>query len=156
MLDKLVLRYLGGTSLRNNSLHWKQHAYISERSWDFALRHLLRRIKKVLQRSYKEVTLGAFLDIQGAFDNTDTAVVNNAKAHEFHAKNCRQTEALLRNRKFTPLFHDEVIEVNFPCCGIWWSISSAASTKEEFSLRAILMTLNFLLLVSIITRLLAS
>ena len=54
--------------MKGAPLHHNQHAYIAGRSCDSALHQLVGRIEHALDN--KEIALGAFLDIQGAFDCT--------------------------------------------------------------------------------------
>lgn len=79
-LEKLVLRYVWDGNLKDHPLHMHQHAYIKGKSCESALHQLVGRIEKALE--HKEIALGAFLDIQGAFDNTSSAaVMSAARAH---------------------------------------------------------------------------
>lgn len=109
-LEKVVLRHVGDTSLKVNPLHENQHAYIPGRSCDSALHHLVGRIEKVLE--FKEVAIGAFLDIQGAFDNTETrAVMRASRTHGLPEVVCRWTEALLTHREVRLSLHGESVEL---------------------------------------------
>jgi len=70
---------LGDVSIRStlfveHPLQRTQHAYRAGRSTDTDIHHLKSRIEDSL--THKEVSLCAFLDIQGAFDNTSHEVVN--------------------------------------------------------------------------------
>jgi hypothetical protein len=60
---------------------------------------------------HKEVALGAFLDVQGAFDNTATgAMVNAERARGFSETVCSWIEALLTCRRVKLTLHDVVVE----------------------------------------------
>jgi Reverse transcriptase (RNA-dependent DNA polymerase) len=53
---------------QRHSLHPKKFAYQAGKSTVSALHHLVRKVENVIR--HKEVTLTAFIDIEGAFDNT--------------------------------------------------------------------------------------
>ncbi|XP_054286901.1 uncharacterized protein LOC129002833 [Macrosteles quadrilineatus] len=109
ILEKLVSRYMMDTALRTHPLHINQHAYVSGRSCETALHQLVSKIEKALESS--EVALGAFLDIQGAFDNTGTpAILNAVRARGFHGIICRWIESLLLSRKVRLSLHNDTIE----------------------------------------------
>ena len=67
-VERLVDRYLREEVLTRQPLHKNQHAYQAGKSTESALHCLVSRIERALNR--KQFALGAFLDIQGAFDNT--------------------------------------------------------------------------------------
>lgn len=53
-----------------------QHAYQSGKSCDSALHSLVEKVERTLES--KEIALGAFLDVEGAFDNTPTRTIFEA------------------------------------------------------------------------------
>jgi hypothetical protein len=67
-LERLVDRYLRDEVLALKPLHPNQHAYQAGKSVETALHQPVVRVEKALDQ--QEVVLGAFLDIEGAFDNT--------------------------------------------------------------------------------------
>ena len=67
-LEKLLDRHIRGGGLVENPLHQNQFAYRTGTSKDTALYQVVQRLEKCLE--HKEIALGAFLDIEGAFDNT--------------------------------------------------------------------------------------
>ena len=67
-LDRLVDRFLGDEILVSKPLHPKQHAYQAGKSVETALHQLVVRVEKALDQ--QEISLGIFLDIEGAFNNT--------------------------------------------------------------------------------------
>jgi hypothetical protein len=67
-IERLVDRYLRDEALAIAPLHSDQHAYQAGKSVETALHQLVVRVKKVLDQ--QEIALGAFLDIEGAFNNT--------------------------------------------------------------------------------------
>lgn len=77
-LEKLVDRHIRGTYLTVNELSNDQHAFRGGRSTDSALHALVYDVEKSLQA--KESVLCAFLDIEGAFDNTLSESIMRAAA----------------------------------------------------------------------------
>ena len=76
-LKKLVDRYLRDGPLVNLPIHPRQHAFQSGRSTESALHQLVGRIEKALDAG--QYVLGAFFDIQGAFDNFDNTPLLSVK-----------------------------------------------------------------------------
>jgi len=66
--ERLVDRYLRDEVLALMPLHSNQHAYQAGKLVETALYQLIVRVEKVLDQ--REIALGAFLDIEGAFNNT--------------------------------------------------------------------------------------
>jgi len=67
-MERLLDRYLRDEALPNVPLHPHQHAYQAGKSVETAFHHLVVRVEKALDQ--KQIALGAFLDIEGAFNNT--------------------------------------------------------------------------------------
>jgi len=67
-MERLVDRYLRDEVLALKPLHSNQHAYQAGRSVETAIHQPVVRVEKVLDQ--RETALGAFLDIEGAFNNT--------------------------------------------------------------------------------------
>lgn len=67
-LERLVDIYIRETIDRSNPLHNLQFAYIKGKSTELAAHHLVTKIEKTL--AWNQIALCAFMDIQGAFDNT--------------------------------------------------------------------------------------
>jgi len=67
-MERLVDRYLRDEILALMPLHSNQHAYQAGKSVETALHQLIVRVEKVLDQ--REIALGPFLDIEGAFNNT--------------------------------------------------------------------------------------
>jgi hypothetical protein len=67
-MDRLVDRYLRDQALAIVPLHYNQHAYQAGKSVETALHQLVVRVEMALDG--QEIALGAFLDIEGAFNNT--------------------------------------------------------------------------------------
>jgi hypothetical protein len=67
-MEKLVDHNIREDILSRHPLHQKQFAFQQGKSTTNAIHHVVRRIENALE--HKEMALTAFLDIEGAFDNT--------------------------------------------------------------------------------------
>ena len=75
-LEKLVDRFIRERSPSCEPFSKYQHAYQSGKSCQTALHEIVSRVEKSLNN--KEIALGVFLDIEGAFDNTSYKSINEA------------------------------------------------------------------------------
>jgi hypothetical protein len=88
ILEKLLDRHIRGGVLTDKPLHRYQFAYRVGMSTETALFQVVHRLEKSFK--HKEVALGAFLDIVGAFDNTSfNAMVKAARERELEETCCR-------------------------------------------------------------------
>jgi hypothetical protein len=67
-MESLVDRYLGDETLAHVPLHSNQHDYLAGKSVETTLHQLVVWVEKALDQ--QEIALGAFLDTEGAFNNT--------------------------------------------------------------------------------------
>jgi hypothetical protein len=67
-MERLVDRFLRDEILAIRPLHPNQHAYQTGKSVETALHQLVVQVEKALDQ--KEIALGVFLDIEGAFNST--------------------------------------------------------------------------------------
>jgi hypothetical protein len=67
-MERLVGRYLRDEALALVPLHPNQHAYQAGKSVETALHQLVVQVEKAFDQ--QEIALSAFLDIEGAFNNT--------------------------------------------------------------------------------------
>lgn len=96
-MERLVDRYIRDRYLRARPLHQNQFAYRPGRSCEVALHHLVSRIEATLQG--KEIALGAFLDIEGAFSNTSfESMINALVAKEVNPIICNWVNSMLSGR----------------------------------------------------------
>jgi hypothetical protein len=65
MMEKLVNRHIMGSVLKEYPLHQHQYAYLTGKSTEMALYNVVTHIESAIE--HKEITLGAFLDIEGGF-----------------------------------------------------------------------------------------
>lgn len=75
-LERLCDREIRDSILLSKPLHVNQHAYLPGRSTESALHQVVGRIERSLEN--KELTLGAFIDIEGAFDKATFESINTA------------------------------------------------------------------------------
>lgn len=67
-IEKLIVRHIRDDLLIVNPLNRHQYAYRMEKLCKMSIQDLARKIENPLAN--KEIVLGVFLDIEGAFDNT--------------------------------------------------------------------------------------
>ena len=75
-VERLLDVYIRDEVLVKFPLHANQHAYQIGKSTDTALHHLTQRIERMLNDG--KVALGCFMDVEGAFDNTDFSTIEEA------------------------------------------------------------------------------
>jgi hypothetical protein len=76
IMEKLVDRHIRDKILGLCPLHRYQFAYQPGKSTETALHHVITHIEEAVENS--KVTLGALLDIEGAFDSTSLDIVTKA------------------------------------------------------------------------------
>lgn len=75
-LERLLDFYIRGEVLKVFPLHANQHAYQVGKSTDTALHQMIHKIELMLNNG--KIALGSYIDIEGAFDNTDFEVIIKA------------------------------------------------------------------------------
>src|SRR3978361_1748000 len=96
-LEKLLDRHIRDRVLVRSPLHQDQYAYRPGMSTETALHKLTKRLEKTLDCG--EVALGAFLDIEGAFDNTTfQSIITNARKRGIEGTCCRWISSMLGGR----------------------------------------------------------
>lgn len=75
-VERLMDYYIRGEVLRDFPLNVNQHAYQAGKSTDTALHQLTHKVERMLHSG--KVALGCFMDIEGAFDNTDFDTITEA------------------------------------------------------------------------------
>lgn len=99
-MERLVDRFVRDSALLTYPLHSNQHAYQSGKSVDTALHELVSRIERAMDS--KLYTLGVFLDIEGAFDNTTfESICEGALEHGIPRTIVRWVDATLRLRNIS-------------------------------------------------------
>lgn len=110
-LERLVERFVKDGALALMPLHPSQHAYQAGKSVETALHPIVSRIEKALH--HKELAAGAFLDIEGAFDNTSFDSICAAAAyHGFEDTIIRWMRAMLAERKIIAASEDTAVKVS--------------------------------------------
>jgi hypothetical protein len=96
-LEKLLDRHIRDGVLVSKPLHQKQFAYRAGMSTETALFHVVHRLEKSL--NHKEIALGAFLDIEGAFNNTPfNAITTATRKGGLEETCCRWVRSMLESR----------------------------------------------------------
>jgi hypothetical protein len=94
ILEKLINRYIRGGVLVEKPLHRYQFTYRVGVSTETALFQVVHRVEKSLK--HKHMALGAFLDIEGAFDNTSfNAMVGAARGRGLEETCCKWIKSML-------------------------------------------------------------
>jgi hypothetical protein len=75
-MEKLVDRQIRDGALKEYPLHQNQHAYQTGKSTETALHNVVKCIENSIE--HKDIALGAFLDIGGAFDRTSFDTIKQA------------------------------------------------------------------------------
>jgi hypothetical protein len=75
-MKKLEDRHIRDEILGLHPVHRYQFAYQPGKSTETALHHVITHIEEAVEN--REVTLGAFLDIEGAFDSTSFDIITNS------------------------------------------------------------------------------
>lgn len=97
-MEKVINIHLGNEVLSKNPLHKNQYAYQSGKSTETALHNLVTKIEKALNE--KEVALCAFIDIEGAFDNTTYESIEKAALHKgCETSTVKWIKAMLASRR---------------------------------------------------------
>jgi hypothetical protein len=76
IMEKLVERHIRDGSLREYPLHRNQHAYQIGKSTETAFHNVVTCIENAIE--HRDITFGAFLDIEGAFDRTSFNTIKQA------------------------------------------------------------------------------
>jgi len=99
VLEKLIDRHIRGCVLVEKPLHQYQYAYRAGMSTETALFQVVQRLEKYLE--HKEIALGAFLDIEVAFENTSfKTIIMAARERGLEETCCRWIEFMLEGTHF--------------------------------------------------------
>jgi hypothetical protein len=97
ILEKLLDRHITDGVLVEKPLHQNQYAYRAGMSTETALFQVAQRLEK--SSSHKEIALGAFLDTDGALDNTSfNAITTAARQRGLEENCCRWVRSMLESR----------------------------------------------------------
>jgi hypothetical protein len=96
-LEKLLDRHIRDVVLVEKPLHQNQYVYRAGMSTETALFQVVRRLEKFF--SQKQISVGIFLDIEGAFDNTSfNTITTAAREHRLEETCCRWIRSMLESR----------------------------------------------------------
>jgi hypothetical protein len=106
-MEKLVDRHIRDGVLTIH-LHRNQHAYQNGKSTETALHNVVARIGYAIE--HKVIALGAFLDIEGAFDRTSCDTIKQAaEGHGIEPAICRWICAMLKSRSIIATLSGETL-----------------------------------------------
>jgi hypothetical protein len=109
MMEKLVDRHIRDKFLGLRTLNRYQFAYQPGKSTTTALHHVITRREEAVEN--REVTFGAFLDIEGVFDSTShSIIIEAAKRHGLEYTICWWISFMLGNRKIIATLPGETLE----------------------------------------------
>ena len=98
--EKIIDLHIKTRHLVGMPLHPRQFAYQPDKSTVTALHHVVRRIENALE--HKETALTAFVDIEGAFDNTGFhSIERSANSRGFEAGVVKLMSGMLRCRRIS-------------------------------------------------------
>ena len=99
-LERMVDRYLKEGVLRETPLCTSQYAYLDNKSTEVALHHMVGEVERHIEEG--RYVLGAFLDIEGAFNNTSiNHIKESMRARSVPETLVDWTENMLANRRLT-------------------------------------------------------
>jgi hypothetical protein len=110
-MEKIVDRHIRVRALRSQPLHRNQHAYQIGKSTETGLHNVVTRVESAIE--HKDVDLGAFLDIEGAFDRTSFDIIEHAAGnHGIEPAICRWNRAMLESRTINATLSGETLRVS--------------------------------------------
>ena len=96
-MEKLVDKHIREGPLNKRPLHNLQCAYQPGKSTETALHYVVARIEEALEN--KQICVGAFIDIEGAFDRTTfESIKKAATTHGIKPTICKWIECMLKGR----------------------------------------------------------
>jgi hypothetical protein len=107
-MEKLVDRHVRDGTLKIHPLHRNQHVYHIGKSTETALHNVVTRIEYAIK--HKDIALGAFLDIEGAFHRTSFDTIKQAvERHGIEPALCRWICAMLESRNISATLSGETL-----------------------------------------------
>jgi hypothetical protein len=86
MMERIVDSHIRDGVLRFKPLHRNQRAYQIGKSTEMALHNVVTHVESVTE--YEDIALGAFLDIEGAFDRTSFDMIKQAAGKHGIRRTC--------------------------------------------------------------------
>jgi hypothetical protein len=113
-MEKLVDRHIRDGSLKIHPLRRNQHAYQIGKSTETALHNVVTHIENAVE--HKDIALGAFLDIEGAFDGTSfDTIIQAAERHGIEPAICRWICSMLESRSIRGTLSGEILKAARGC-----------------------------------------
>jgi hypothetical protein len=110
-MEKIVDRHIRDRALRSQPLHGNQHAYQMGKSTEMAEHNVVTHMESAIE--YKDIALGAFLDVEGAFDRTSFDMIEQAAGnHGTEPTICTWIRAMLESRTITATLSGETLRVS--------------------------------------------
>jgi hypothetical protein len=82
-MEKLVDWHIRDGAVGVHLLHQNQHAYQTGKSTETTLHNVVTHIEYAIE--HKDIALGAFLDVEGAFERTSFDTIKQAaESHGWH------------------------------------------------------------------------
>jgi hypothetical protein len=107
-MEKLVESYIRDDSLRKYPLHHNQHSYQTGKFTETALHNVVTCIENAFE--HRDIALGAFIDIEGAFDRTSFDIIKQAaEKHGIDPTICRWICAMLESRNIKATLSGETL-----------------------------------------------
>ncbi|CAK1591815.1 unnamed protein product [Parnassius mnemosyne] len=135
-MERMCERELRGSALMNLPLHDKQYAYSLGKSTESALHQVITKIEEAIQN--KEICLGSFIDIEGAFDRTKnfSSIKGALSRHKVEPALIDWIVCMLSTRIIKIAGESQPIQIKKGCpqgrvlslsCGIWSLMNSSAN-----------------------------
>jgi hypothetical protein len=97
ILEKIIDRHIRGGVPAEKPLHQNQYAYRAGMSTETSLFQVVKRLESCLE--HKGIALGAFLDIEDAFDNTVfKTIIIAIRDRGLEETCCRWIESMIEGR----------------------------------------------------------
>jgi hypothetical protein len=110
-MEKLVDRHIRDGAVRIYPLHRNQHAYQRGKSIEPALHNVVTHAEYAID--HKDIALGAFPDIEEAFDRTSFDIIKQAaERHGIEPAICRWICAMLENRNVSATLAGETLRAS--------------------------------------------
>jgi hypothetical protein len=110
-MEKLLDRHIKDGVLRIRPLHRSHHSYQIGKSTEAALNNVVTRIEYAIE--HKNIALGAFLDIEGAFDRTSFDIIKQAaEMYGIEPAICRWICVMLDSRNMNAILSGETLRAS--------------------------------------------
>jgi ribonuclease HI len=109
-LEKMIDMFIREKYIAATPFHKNQFAYQPGKSTEVALHHFVSKVEKSFE--FKEIGLGSFLDIEGAFNNTCYhSITEAADRFKISKTLINWIDQMLKTRIVTATMHDESVTI---------------------------------------------